>query len=51
MKSLKIKIKEFLDQRQQVLWEEHERVYAAQKLFEMFDSELQKITPKKSLCY
>ncbi len=49
MKSLKLKIKEFLDQRRYVLHAEHEREYAAQKLLEMFDKELQKITPKEKL--
>lgn len=48
-KSLQIKIKEFLDQRQHVLHEEHERKYATQKIMEMVDRELQKVTPKKSL--
>jgi len=49
METIKTKIKNFLDQRQCVLHEEHEREYASQKLFEMFDRELQKITPKKSM--
>lgn len=46
---MKLKIKKFLDQRQNVLWEEHERDYAAQKLAEMFDREIQKNKPKQSL--
>lgn len=36
------KIKAFLDQRQLVLWEEHERIYAAKKLNEMFNKKLTK---------
>lgn len=48
MKTINEKIKKFLDQRQAVLWEEHERVHAAKKLTEMFNKELIRALKKTS---
>lgn len=46
---LKKKIKDFLCQRQAVIHQPHEQEYAAKKLFEMFEAELQRNKPKNSL--
>jgi len=49
MRTLEDRIKKFLDQRQHVLWEEHERVYATKKLVEIFELELKAQLKKRKL--